>query len=99
HGNVVIHGPGFVFKKSEQEAISFIQQNFQRAYDVMDFTITEDAYVQECLDMVNAQNIEETILMLEDFGTRYHQRAEAEQAIYDLRDKWQALATAANRTD
>lgn len=99
HGNVVIHGPGFVYKKSEEAALSFIQQSFARAFDVMDFTITEDAYVQQCLDIVNADNIEETILMLEAFGTRYHQRSEAEQAIYDLRDKWQAMATAAGRTD
>lgn len=99
HGNVVIHGPGFIYKKSEEEAISFIQQNFESRFDVMDFTITEDAFVLQCLDMVSPQNIEETILMLQDYGTRYHTRPEAEQAIYDLRDKWEALATAANRTD
>lgn len=99
HGNIVVHGPGFIYKKSEADAVSFIQTSFERNYDVMDFTITEDAFVNQCLDLVNASNIEETILMLQDFGTRYHERPEAEQAIYAIRDKWQAMATAAGRTD
>lgn len=99
HENVIIHGPGYFLRKSEADAKSFIQESFTRRFDVMDFTITEDAFVGQCLDMVNEDKIEETILMLQDFGTRYHQRPEAEQAIYDLRDKWQAMATAAGRTD
>lgn len=99
HGNVLVHGPGFIYKKSEEDAISFIQTNFERNFDVMEFTITEDAFVNQCLDLVTPTQIEETILMLQDFGTRYHERSEAEQAIYALRDKWQAMATAAGRTD
>src|SRR5690606_5707696 len=99
HGNIVVHGPGFIYKKSEADALSFIQTSFARNYDVMDFTITEDAFVNQCLDLVEASNIEETILMLQDFGTRYHERSEAEDAIYAIRDKWQAMANATGRTD
>lgn len=99
HGNFIIHGPGFVYKKSKEEALAFIHQEFNRAHNVMDFTITEDAFVLECLDLVDPENIEETILMLEDFGTRYHLRDEAIQSIYAIQAKWQALADAANRTD
>lgn len=99
HGNVVIHGPGFVYKKSKEDAISFIQTNFEKTFDVMDFTITEDDFVEECLNLVDPNHIEETILTLQNYGTRYHERSEAEEAIYDLRDKWQAMANAAGRTD
>lgn len=99
HDNVIVHGPGFIFRKSEEEVISFIQKDHTQRRNVMDFTITEDAFVTQCLDLVNEDEIEETILTLQDYGTRYHQRSEAEDAIYDLRDKWQTFATNAGRTD
>jgi len=99
HGNFVVHGPGFVYKPTFEAAASFIQQEFTQKFDVMDFTITEDAFVNQCLDMVNPQNIEETILDLQGYGTRYHQSSQAEQAVLDMRDKWQAMADAAGRDD
>lgn len=99
HHNVLTHGPGFLLRKSEEDAVSFIQKSFESRFNVMDFSITEDAFVEECIDLVNAQNLEETILMLVEFGTRYHERPEAVQAINAIKAKWEALAAAAGRTD
>jgi len=99
HHNVVVHGPGFVYKPSQQAAENTIGQVYAQKFDVLDFTITQDAFVNQCLDMVDPQNIEETILDLQGYGTRFHQTPIAEQAVYDMRDKWQAMADAAGRND
>lgn len=99
HHNVVVHGPGFVYKPSQQAAENTINQIFTRRFDVLDFTITQDAFVNQCLNMVNPDNIEETILELQSYGTRYHGNPIAEQAVYDMRDKWQVMADAAGRDD
>ena len=63
------------------------------------FTITEDELVSEALDLVNPLNIENDILTLEGYGTRYHTTSSANQAVLDLKDKWEAMALAAGRTD
>lgn len=99
HHNVVIHGPGFVYKPTQQAAENAISQVYARQFNVLDFSITEDVFVNQCLDMVNPQNIEETILALQAYGTRYHQTSQAEQAVLDLKDKWESMVLAAGRTD
>ncbi len=99
HHNVVVHGPGFVYKPSLQAAENTIHQTYAKKFDVLDFTITEDSFVNQCLDMVTPENIEETILGLQAYGTRYHLTSQAEQAVLDMKNKWQAMANAAGRND
>jgi len=100
HRNVVTHGPGYVFKASEEKAILAIAPKPGKTNrSVLDFTINQDAAVAEALDLVNTQNIEDQILELQAYGTRYHTKPSAEQAVLDLKDKWEAMAQTANRND
>ncbi|PVW13322.1 M20/M25/M40 family metallo-hydrolase [Marixanthomonas spongiae] len=100
HQNVVTHGPGYVFKASEEKALRAIEPKKPKTERrVLNFTIDQDDAVAEALDLVNAQNIEDQILELQGYGTRYHTRASAEQSVLDLKDKWEAMAQAAGRND
>ncbi|WP_339701630.1 M20/M25/M40 family metallo-hydrolase [uncultured Marixanthomonas sp.] len=100
HRNVLTHGPGYVFKASEEKALQAIEPKEPKTERrVLDFTINQDAVVAEALDLVEAQNIEDQILELQAYGTRYHTKPEAEQSVLDLKDKWEAMAQAANRND
>src|SRR5690606_37300669 len=96
--NVKTQGPGYFFRESEEKAIDALMQ-IERRNSVLDFTITEDALVNECLDLVNRQNIENDILNLQDYYTRYHQRPEAIDAVMEQKDKWDDLITASGRSD
>lgn len=98
HDHVKTHGPGYIFRASETEAIQALN-SFSRPNSTLDFSITEDAFVNECLDLVNAQNIEDNILMLQAYGTRYHTKPEAEQAVLDQKLRWDDLIAASGRTD
>src|SRR5690606_30270719 len=99
HHNYVTHGPGIVYKPNQPAAVAFIQNEPVQKFNVLDFSITEDDFVNQCLDMVDANNIEETILELQTYGTRYHLSSEAEQSVLDMKAKWEAMAIAAGRTD
>ncbi|WP_051285161.1 M20/M25/M40 family metallo-hydrolase [Aequorivita capsosiphonis] len=98
HDNVQTHGPGYIFKASEEKALSALNQ-LQRRPSVLDYSITEDAFVNECLDLVDSQNIEDNILLLQAYGTRYHTKPQAEQAVMDQQAKWDAWILASGRTD
>ncbi|MDN3724790.1 M20/M25/M40 family metallo-hydrolase [Aequorivita sp. SDUM287046] len=98
HDNVRTHGPGYIFKASEEKALGALNI-VPRRNPTIDFTITEDAFVNECLDLVNGQNIEDNILELEDYGTRYHTKSQAAQAVMDQKAKWDAMILASGRTD
>ncbi len=100
HDRVLVHGPGYIFKKSEEDAIAALYKDSKESpHTRMAFTITEDAIVNQTLDLINTQNIENQILELENYGTRYHNRAAATQAANDLKVKWEAMATTYGRTD
>tara|TARA_R100000306_G_scaffold1332_2_gene3619 strand:- start:42678 stop:44129 length:1452 start_codon:yes stop_codon:yes gene_type:complete len=100
HRNVLTHGPGYVFKASEEKALQSIEPKKPKTERrVLDFTINQDAAVAEALDLVNAQNIEDQILELQAYGTRFHTKPQAAQSVLDLKDKWEAMAQAANRDD
>lgn len=99
HRNIITHGPGFIFKSDADAAISAINRIFARNYDILEFTIDQDALVNQCLGLVNPENIEETILDLVAYGTRFHTKPQAEQAVLDMKAKWEAMVTAAGRTD
>lgn len=98
HDNVQTHGPGYIFRASEEKALQALNHSQSRGA-LIDFTITEAVLVNECLDMVNGQNIEDNILFLEDFGTRYHTKPQAVQAVMDQKAMWDDMILASGRTD
>lgn len=98
HENVLTHGPGYIFRASEQKALDALNPTPQRINQI-DFTITEDALVNECLDLVDGSFIETDILNLQNYGTRYHTKPQAEQAVLDQKSKWDAMIAASGRTD
>jgi leucyl aminopeptidase len=98
HDNVKTHGPGYIFRASKEEAIKSLDR-VARRNPLVDFTITQDAFVNECLDLVDGSNIETDILELQDYGTRYHTKAQAVQAVLNQQSKWDAMILASGRTD
>ncbi len=98
HDNVRTHGPGYIFRASEEKALLALNK-VPRRNSVIDFTITEDILVNECLDLVNGQNIEDNILELQGYGTRYHTKSQAVQAVMDQQAKWDDMILASGRTD
>ena len=85
---LLLHGPGYVFKPSLEKALlSLDTKPISQENRVVNFTITEDVLVNQAIDMVNSDNIEDDILNLEGYGTRYHTKASAAQSVYDLKDK------------
>ncbi|MAP80056.1 MAG: hypothetical protein CL526_03095 [Aequorivita sp.] len=98
HDNVKTHGPGYIFRASEEKAIQALEA-VQRRSVQLEYTITEDVFVNECLNLVNPQNIEDDILDLQSYGTRYHTKSQAAAAVYDQQAKWDAMIAASGRTD
>ncbi len=98
HDNVKTHGPGYIFKASEEKALQALTQ-LPRRNRVLEYTITEDILVNECLDLVDGQNIEDNILLLQNYGTRYHTKSKAVDAVMDQQAKWDAMILASGRTD
>ncbi|MCG2419219.1 M20/M25/M40 family metallo-hydrolase [Aequorivita sp. F47161] len=98
HDNVKTHGPGYIFRASAQKAIQALEPVERRSPQI-DYSITEDAFVNECLDLVDGQNIEDDILNLQNYGTRYHTKSQAEMAVLDQQAKWDAMIAASGRTD
>lgn len=96
--NVRTHGPGYIFRASEESAREALNTPVRRN-TLIEYSITEDAFVNECLDLVDGSNIENDILDLEDYGTRYHTKPQAEQAVLDQKAKWDTMIAAAGRTD
>ncbi|QIE60349.1 M20/M25/M40 family metallo-hydrolase [Rasiella rasia] len=100
HDRILVHGPGYIFKASKEDALQALErQGATNNRVVMPFTISEDAAVTQVLEAINTQNIEDHILELESYGTRYHTMAQATQAAQDLKTKWEAMATLYNRDD
>lgn len=96
HENVHIHGPGYIFHDSQEKALTALEPKILRR-TLVDFSITEDEFVNSCLDLVNAENIKNNIWDLEDYGTRYHTKPQARQAVLDQQSKWDAMILASGR--
>lgn len=94
-----LHGPGFIYRKDKESALNSLQVIYPKNNNVLNFTITEDSFVNECIDLVDPVRIGETIVMLENYGTRYHTTASGVQASLDLKDYWQDIVTSSGRTD
>ena len=92
HHKVLVHGPGFIYQNSKKNAISAIQKRRLAQKLAGGFSITQDQLVRQSLDLVNNLNIANQIQELEDYGTRYHTKNSATQAVVDLKTKWENLA-------
>lgn len=93
------HGSGYMYKKDKESAISSINRLPKHNLKVLDFSITEDEFVAQCIDDVNEQNIANTIMQLEEYGTRFHTTPTGVQASLDIKDMWQEMTTEAERSD
>ena len=98
HHNVVTHGPGYVYKSSPEEALSAIKVA-KKSNRILDFTISQDALVNQAIGLVNAENIKSHILVMEAYGTRRHTTQQAKTSVQDLKTKWEGLIAASGRTD
>lgn len=100
HERVLMHGPGYIFKASLEDALESLLEDKARPQRVLlPFTITEDIWVYDAMNAISTQNIEDHIMELEDYGTRFHNRAAATQAATELKAKWEAMAATYGRTD
>lgn len=99
HRKIVAHGPGFIFRSDANDAKAAINRVFPKNQEILDFSIDQDVLVNQCLALVDHQNIQETILDLQAYATRYHTTPQARQAVLDMKTKWENLVTAAGRTD
>ncbi|RZT00333.1 M20/M25/M40 family metallo-hydrolase [Aquimarina brevivitae] len=98
HGRVLVHGPGYIYRNSKENAIKNLTTSVKSSPKV-NFSITEDATVNAAMNAINTQNIEDHILELQNYGTRYHTRANATQSAEDLKVKWETMAANYGRTD
>lgn len=96
--HVQTHGPGYIFRDSEEKAILSLEKMSRRTSS-FGYSITEDVLVNECLDLVDGQNIEDNILLLQNYGTRHHTKSQAVDAIMDQQARWDDLILASGRTD
>lgn len=93
------HGPGYIYRPTQEKAISALTKNVQPRFNILDFTITEDDFVNQCIELVNEENLANTITELENYVTRFHTTASGRQAATDIKDNWQGMVTAADRPD
>lgn len=93
------HGPGYIFKQNKDTAINDLAKEVTFHPNVLDFTITQDAYVLQCVNDVNIENIGNTILELEAYGTRFHNQPSGLQAALDIKANWENMINEANRSD
>lgn len=100
HGKILVHGPGYIYKSTRDKAINSLQPlALNKNPELVELTITEDEWVNQALEVVTTQNIENHILELQAYGTRYHTKPTAVEAANDLKTKWEALAATYNRDD
>jgi len=98
HHNVITHGPGYIYKSSELEALNAINQT-KKSNRVLAFTIDQDVLVASAISKVNADNIKAHISVMEAYGTRRHNTTQAQTSVQDLKTKWESLIAATGRTD
>lgn len=94
-----LHGPAYIFRKDKATAINAANHQPQPNLNVLNFVIDQDNYVNQCIAQVSEENIGNTILDMEGYGTRFHTKASGVQASHDLRDRWANMAVDAGRSD
>lgn len=96
--DVTTHGSKYIFAPTKERALELIEMPTE-ANRSLNFSISETAFVNECLDLVDVENIEDNIILLQNYGTRYHTKPEAEQAVLDQKARWDAWIAASGRDD
>ncbi|MDC7997590.1 M20/M25/M40 family metallo-hydrolase [Gilvibacter sediminis] len=99
HDNILTHGPGYVYMPSRTAALGQLKPLQAAAKSSFTYTLTESSLVEQALPLASAANIEARILNLQSYGTRYHNRGSATDAVYDLKTELEAEITAAGRDD
>ncbi|WP_288764163.1 M20/M25/M40 family metallo-hydrolase [uncultured Weeksella sp.] len=94
-----LHGPAYVRHFSALEAQDYLYKNTETREQVALFTITEQAIINQLLSKTNPTKIEETIIELENFGTRFHTSSQAIPAMEFILNKWQSIVDKSGRTD
>lgn len=94
-----LNGPGFILQPSKEAATKSLFKNPSFENKILEFTLTEQDFVQSCLPLVNPEKIGETIQTLENYGTRFHTKPSGIQASVDLKNRWESMANDANRSD
>ncbi|MTI25052.1 M20/M25/M40 family metallo-hydrolase [Fulvivirga kasyanovii] len=103
HHNVLTHGPGYVYMPSLEKARESIKEAKakkaakQAQQLAINYTIDQDVYVNQSLNLVDNYEIENTTQMLVGYGTRYHTYSSATQSVVDIKAKWDNMA--AGRSD
>jgi leucyl aminopeptidase len=94
-----LNGPGYILQPNEDVASKYLFKNPVFENKILEFTITENDFVQSCLPLVDPVKIGETIVSLENYGTRFHSKPTGIQASVDLKNRWESMADDANRSD
>lgn len=94
-----LHGPGYIFRKDENSALNAINTSQQSNHSVLDFTIDQDAYVNQLIGQVNEGNIGDVIMALQAYGTRFNSKPSGVQASHDIASLWQEMVDFSGRTD
>lgn len=94
-----LNGPGFIVQPSKEAAIKSLFKNPNFESKILEFSITEQEFVQSSMDLIDPVKIGEIIQLLEDYGTRFHTKPQGIQASIDLKERWEAMADSANRAD
>lgn len=99
HQKILSHGPGYIFHPNQQEALKTVSEPIQQLFNIANYTISEQNLVHKVLDDVNTKKVEETMLLLEAFGTRYHTNSKANLAVEKIKEIWEGFIAASGRTD
>ena len=99
HDNILTHGPGYVFMPTKAKALAQLDKVNVAAKGSFTYSLTEATLIEEALPLVAASNIEDKILTLQAYGTRYHTKPLAEMAVLDLKSDLESMISAASRED
>lgn len=99
HQKILSHGPGFIFHPDKQQAIQALDQPVGKWMNVTNYTLSESSFVYKAIDDVKADRIKEVMLILENFGTRFHTDPKANLAVQKVKELWEELIAISGRTD
>lgn len=94
------HGHGYIYQSSKEEAINSLNsKRISKKVATHNYTISENAFINNILNDVDENEIEKNILLLENFKTRFHTRPEANEAVFKMKEVWENLIAQYNRSD
>lgn len=98
HDKVLTHGPGYVYMPSKEKALAQLNTAVAKKSSST-YSLSEATVVEQVLPLVDPLRIEDKILTLEGYGTRYHTKPQAQTAVLDLKADLEAMISAAGRDD